>query len=253
MEDDVEFLGIGGGRTGQAVKDVRSALEQAETGPSDDGALGSQATRLIQNILDLGIDGKGWFHSASRVADEALAAHRDPEAAVDAIASQHVRLGAASGFLTSVGGFFTLPIALPANVLGFYLIATRMTAAIAKVRGYDISREEIRTAVLLTLVGADADDLLKKAGMASPVGGTLSNLAAQRLPGPAMMVVQKGVGFRLLATVGKNSLVRLGRIVPIVGGVIGAGLDGFMQRRMAASAKREFPPNRPAVTQNPAV
>ena len=121
-----------------------------------------------------------------------------------------------------------------------------MTAAIARVRGYDLRQEEIRTAVLLTLVGADADDLLKKAGMASP-GGTLSNLAAQRLPGPAMMVIQKGVGFRLLATAGKNMFVRLGKIVPIVGGVIGAGLDGFMQHRVAVSAKREFPTVRPEV------
>ena len=120
------LLGIGGGRTGQAVKDVRSALEQAEAGPRDEGVLGNQATRLVQNILDLGIDGKGWFHSAERVAGHALASHPDPEAAVDAIVRKHVRLGAASGFVTSVGGFITLPVALPANVLGFYLIATRM-------------------------------------------------------------------------------------------------------------------------------
>src|SRR6478609_1119157 len=250
-EDDVEFLGIGGGRTGQAVQEFRGALAQAEAGPRDEGVLGNQATRLVQNILDLGIDGKGFFHSADRVAERALADHRDPEAAVDAIVRQHISLGAASGFVTSAGGFFTLPLALPANVLGFYLIATRMVAAVARVRGYDLRQEEIRTAVLLTLVGADADDLLKKAGMASP-GGTLSNLAAQRLPGPAMMVVQKGVGFRLLATVGKNSLVRLGKIVPIVGGVIGAGLDSWMQHKVAVSAKREFPAARPAVTTAPA-
>ena len=242
----MEFLGIGGGRTGQAVKDVLGALAQAEDGPRDEGVLGNQATRLVQNILDLGIDGKGFFHSAERVAAHALAQHHDPEAAVDAIVRSHITLGAASGFVTSVGGFITLPLALPTNVLGFYLIATRMTAAIAKVRGYDLRQEEIRTAVLLTLVGADAEDLLKKAGMASP-GGTLSNLAAQRLPGPAMMVIQKGVGFRLLATAGKNMFVRLGKIVPIVGGVIGAGLDGFMQHRVAVSAKREFPTARPEV------
>jgi hypothetical protein len=63
-----------------------------------------------------------------------------------------------------------------------------------------------------------------------------------------MMVIQKGVGFRLLATAGKNMFVRLGKIVPVVGGVIGAGLDGFMQHRVAASAKREFPTARPAVS-----
>ena len=81
----MEFLGIGGSRTGQAVKDVRSALEQAEGGPRDEGVLGNQATRLVQNILDLGIDGKGFFHSADRVAAHALSQHRDPEAAVEAI------------------------------------------------------------------------------------------------------------------------------------------------------------------------
>ena len=240
-EDVVKVPGLGDGRTSEAVQDVKTALEQAKHGHQDEGVLGNQATKLVQNILDLGIDGKGRFHSAERVAEDALRAHPDREEAVEAIVRNHVRLGAASGFVTSAGGFITLPVALPANVLGFYLIATRMTAAIAKVRGYDIKQEQIRTAVLLTLVGADADDLLRKAGVASPTGG-LSNLAVQRLPGPAMMVIQKGVGFRLLATVGKNAFVRLGRIVPIVGGVIGAGLDGWMQHRVADSARREFPP-----------
>ena len=44
------------------------------------------------------------------------------------LASLMLVLGAASGFVTSLGGFITVPVALPLNVLGFYLIATRMTA-----------------------------------------------------------------------------------------------------------------------------
>jgi len=35
--------------------------------------------------------------------------------------------------------------------------------------------------------------------------------------------------------------------------VVGAGLDGFMQHRVGASAKREFPPARPAVSAPTAV
>jgi EcsC protein family len=187
------------------------------------------------------VDGKGFFSSAAYVADEALRAHDgDVEAAVDAIVRSHVVKGGAAGFVTSLGGFITLPVALPVNLLGFYLLATRMTAAVARVRGYDITSEQIRTAVLLTLVGAEADDLLRKANMVVP-GGTLSNLAAQRLPGPALMVVQKGIGFRLLAQVGRSSFARLGRLVPIVGGAIGAGLDAYMLRRFASNAKRQFP------------
>lgn len=68
----------------------------------------------------------------------------------------------ANGFVTSLGGFITMPVALPANVTGFYLLATRMVAAVAKARGYDLTQPHIRSAVLLSLVGADADDLLSQ-------------------------------------------------------------------------------------------
>jgi len=151
----------------------------------------------------------------------------------------HLKLAAGSGFVTSLGGFITLPVALPANVAGFYVLATRMVAAIAKVRGHDLSRPQVRSAVLLTLVGADADDLLAKAGMVAPTG-RLTALAAERLPGPALMVVNKAVGFRLLASTGKSVFGRFGRNVPLVGGVVGAGLDGFLMHRIAENARREF-------------
>ena len=152
---------------------------------------------------------------------------------------QHLKLGAAGGFVTGLGGFITLPIALPLNILEFYVVATRMVAAIASVRGYDIRQPEIRSAVLLTLVGADSDDLLKKAGVATT--GRLSNLAAQRLPGPALMVVNKAVAFRLLNQLGKKSLTRLGKGVPLVGGAVGAGLDVYLLKRIADYARHEFP------------
>ena len=63
----------------------------------------------------------------------------------------------------------------------------------------------------------------------------------QRLPGPALMVVNKAVGFRLLTQVGKRSLTRLGKAIALAGGVIGAGLDGFLMRSVAKQARQEFP------------
>jgi hypothetical protein len=218
----------------------QSALEQASGGPQDHGALGNSAVRMIENILDIGIDGRAPFDSAQRVADVARAGRADGHQAVDAVVQQHLKLAAAGGFFTGLGGFITLPVALPVNVLEFYLVATRMVASIASIRGYDIRQPEIRSAVLLTLVGADSDDLLKKAGVVAT--GRLSNLAAQRLPGPALMVVNKAVAFRLLSQVGKKSLAKLGKGVPFVGGVVGAGLDVYLLKRIADYARHEFPP-----------
>lgn len=217
----------------------RSALEQANAGPEDHGAFGNSVVRLIESILDTGIDGKGPFHSAQQVADVALSGHADVEQAVDAVVSSHLKLAAAGGFATGLGGFITLPVALPANVVEFYLVATRMVAAVASARGYDLRQPEIRAAVLLTLVGADSDDLLQKAGVTAT--GRLSNLAAQRLPGPALMVVNKAVAFRLISQMGKKALVRMGKALPVVGGVVGAGLDAYLLKRIADQARHEFP------------
>lgn len=222
------------------VAQTKSALEQAQDSPKDQGFIGNNAAKLVENLLDTGIEGKGPFDSAATVAAAALKkSNGNVDQAVDSVVNSHLKLAAAGGFVTGIGGFITLPISLPANVLGFYLLATRMTGAIASLRGHDITQQQIRTAVLLTLVGADAADLLAKAGMVSPTG-RLTNLAAQRLPGPALMVVNKAVGFRLLSTAGKKTFSRFGRNVPLIGGVVGAGLDGWLLKRISENARREF-------------
>jgi hypothetical protein len=227
-----------GDRNGEVHKNMfrGDAMAMAEAG--DDETAGA-ATRMVEHLMDVGIDGRGSFDSAQRVADVAMAEHLDAERAIDAMVRSHLRLAAAGGFVTSVGGFVVLPIALFANILEFYLVATRMVAGIASIRGYDIRKPEMRSAVLLALVGADADDLLKKAGFLST--GRLANLAVQRLPGPVLLAVNKAVGFRLLTQAGKKSLTRLGKAVPLAGGVIGAGVDTYLLKRIADHARHEFP------------
>ena len=205
-----------------------------------DDATAGAATKMIERLMDVGIDGRGRFASAQKVAEVAIAEHPDVEGAIGATVRAHLLLGAVGGFVTGLGGFITMSVALPANVLEFYLVATRMVATIASIRGYDIRRPEVRSAILLALVGADSDDLLAKAGYAG--SGRLANLAAQRLPGPALMALNKGVAFRLLTRVGRKSVTRFGRAVPLVGGVVGAGVDTFLLTRIADHARREFPP-----------
>ncbi|WP_426560481.1 EcsC family protein [Angustibacter sp. McL0619] len=220
-------------------------LQESDVEPGDKGiaaqasVMAAQAGAFVDKLLDVGIDGRGPFDSAQNVADGALSGHGDAEQAIDAVIRSHVRAAAAGGFVTGLGGFFTLPLALPVNVLEFYAIATRMVATVACLRGYDLRQQGVRSAVLLTLVGADAEDLLRGAGVQH--SGRLAGLATSRLPGPALMVLNKAIGFRLVARVGRSAAPRLGRGVPIVGGVLGAGFDVFLLRRIADQARREFP------------
>lgn len=207
-----------------------------------DDSTAAGVTRMFERLMDVGIDGRGRFDSAQKIADVAMAGHSDAERAIDAIVRSHLKLAVAGGFVTGLGGFLVMPIALPANVLEFYLVATRMVAGIASTRGYDIRQPEVRSAVLLALVGADADDLLRKL---SPLPGAstgwLAGLAVQRLPGPVLLAVNKGAGFRVLGQLGKKSLTRFGRVVPLAGGIVGAGVDAYLLKRIADYARDEFP------------
>ena len=196
-----------GSKKKESSKSAPSALEQAN---DPRGGMHGSVAKLVGSLLDVGIDGRGRFSSAREVADAALVEHGgNAEKAVAGVISDHLKLAGASGFLTNVGGFATMVVALPANVLGFYVLATRMSAAVAAVRGYDLSRREIRSAILLSLVGADAQDLLTKAGLSAPTG-RLAGLATQRLPGPALIMVNKAVGFRILSQAGRGAFTRFG-------------------------------------------
>lgn len=216
---------------------TRSALDEA----NDPGGNDDAVTVLIKRLTSIGIDGTRGFEGAAALADKALAKEGgDVERAVGRVVRQHLAGGAAGGFLTSLGGFLTMVVAIPANVFEFYVQATRLTASIAHLRGHDISDPRVRTAVLLTLVGSNASDILSKAGVSVGTSAAL-NVAGRNLPKSALMVIQKAVGFRILRSVGERLFSRIGKLVPLAGGVFGAVIDTAMMNRIADQARTEFP------------
>jgi hypothetical protein len=194
---------------------------------------------LVERLLRSGIDGIGPLQPAADVAAEARASTPTDAAAVERIIRTHVRLAATEGFLTGLGGFVTLLVALPANVWAFNILATHMVGAIAAVYGHDLSATEVRTAVLLTLAGDDAGDILHRAGAVARQG-RLTSLALRGLPPPALMAVNKGVVFRLLVRFSKSGLARFGKLVPGIGGLIGGGIDAFLMRGIGQRARNDF-------------
>ncbi|SEC07899.1 EcsC protein family protein [Nocardioides exalbidus] len=218
-------------------KDKRSALEAADDPRPDPGTV----DKLVDLLIDVGIKGRGPLSPVTAVADQALAkAGGDREKAIAALARRSTLTGGVGGFVTGLGGFVTMPVSLPVNVAEFYLQAVRLVGAVATLRGYDVHEPRVRTAILLTLVGSDADDVLKKTGMSSATGAVTS-YALKGLPPAALMVVNKAVGFRLLRGVSEKVLARFGRGIPLAGGVVGGGVDGWMMKKIADQAMEEFP------------
>ncbi len=214
----------------------KSRKQQPVHVPDDENVI----TRLITLLLDVGIDGAGPMPPAAELGHRAFVATGGREQAIARVARRGLVKSGVSGFATGMGGFVTMPLALPTNVAAFYLAATRTVAAIAHLRGYNVDDPAVRTAILLTLVGSDATDVLTKAGMKTPKGAA-TGVALSSLPPAALMMVNKAIGFRLVRGLGEKAAAQLGRAVPLAGGAIGATLDTVMMKTIATHAMKEFP------------
>lgn len=195
--------------------------------------------RLVKELLERGITGVGPFTGAEQVADEHANNADDIEKAIERLIATHVRLAAGSGFVTSLGGLVALPISVPAGVGGLYLVATRMCAAIAHLRGYDVHSEEVRSAIMVCMLGSAGTELLKNAGV--QIGTKSTAAALRRLPGKVLIEINKKVGYRLLTKFGEKGVINLAKLVPAVGGAIGATVDGLGCRSIAVYARSTFP------------
>lgn len=198
------------------------------------------ATKAIEQVQRAGIDGFGPLKGAEEVAAEALAATKgDVEKAIERLIRTHMRLAGSAGFITSVGGLITLPVAIPASVGATYLLAARMTAAIAHLRGYDIHTEDVRSTVLITMLGSAGAEVLKDVGI--QVGTKSVAAALKKVPGKVFIEINKAVGFRLVTKAGSKGVLNLTKIVPLISGPIGAGMEVVSIRAIAVYAKKNFP------------
>ena len=90
------------------------------------------ALRLIDRIVDLGLNGAGPIAGAKALADEYRAKYSTPEAAAMAMVRWESKKSFAVGAVTSAGGVITLPVTLPANLVATWANQVRLVGAIAQ-------------------------------------------------------------------------------------------------------------------------
>jgi len=202
----------------------------------------SMTSSFVHEAMDRAIRGVGPLDGAALAADKQLDENKgDMDAAIKELIENHVRLAGAQGFLTNMGGLVTMPVAVPANIAGLALIQCRMVGAIAHLRGYDLADKRTRNAILACLLGEEQMlALIKKKKMP----GTPMALATAPVYDPQLSTVMANeVASELVTRVaGKRIAYTVGRRVPIVGGLVGAGTDGFATWRIGRYVDREFLP-----------
>ena len=199
---------------------------------------------FVHRALDRAIRGVGPLDAAAATAAKQLEQHKgDVDKAIKDVIEQHVRLAGAQGFLTNIGGLVTMTVTVPTNIAGLALIQCRMVAAIAHLRGYDLEDKRTRNAILAGLLGEERMlTLIKK----KKLPGTPMALATAPVHDPHLdNVMANEVASELITKVaGKRIATTVGRRVPVVGGVVGAGTDGYSTWKIGRYVERDLLPRR---------
>lgn len=162
----------------------------------------------------------------------------DKETAIEKLIQFQTTKAAASGFLSNIGGIATIPVTLPANITSVILFQMRMIAAIAKIRGYDLKDDQVQTFVYATLAGTTITEIVKKGGIT--FGNKFALSMVNRIPGTVLTKINQAVGFRFVTKMGTTGIVNMGKMVPLVGGVIGGAVDTKTTLTIAKVAKQTF-------------
>ncbi len=202
-------------------------------------------TSFIREALARAVNGVGPLPGAAAAADKQLEEQDgDREKAVHEVIENHVRYAGAQGFVTNLGGLVTTAVTIPTNITGLALIQCRMIAGIAHLRGYDLEDPRVRNAILVTLLGEDSvEDLVRREKLPAPPMALAT--APVRDSGLDTRVSQEVGSALVTRVIGKRLAVTVGRRVPVVGGVVGAGADGYSTWRIGRYADRELLPRAP--------
>lgn len=113
-----------------------------------------------------------------------------------------------------------------------------MVAAIAHMGGYNLKDNEVKSFVYLCLAGNGAKEIIKNTGI--HIGKKLAINGVKRIPSAVITKINQAVGFRLLTKFGEKGAINLGKVVPIVGGVIGGTVDAITTITIGDVARNIF-------------
>lgn len=212
------------------------------TADAADAATGWWGPDILELIIAFAINGNRVMCGAAELArqyKEDKKYQGDVDQMIASMINWESTKNFSSGFITTyaTGGV--------ESILGSLWVAfavqARLAAAIAVLYGYDLNDDRVLTAVLLTLAGDGAREVLSKCGV--KVGKKITmKCIEKRIPGSILSKINKAVGFRLVTKDGVTSLITLTKFVPVVGGAVGGSIDAISCRAAGWCAKTAFQP-----------
>lgn len=202
------------------------------------GLTESNVGKVLDWAYEKAVNGIPGTDTAAELAENYLSKNGSIDDAINSLVNWQTTKCATSGFLAGLGGVVTMPVTIPANLASVIYVQIRMVAAIAHMHGHNLKDDQVQTFVYVCLTGQSANELIKGTGI--QLGLKLGKAQIQRIPGEVIKKINKLVGFRLVTKFGEKGVINLGKMLPILGGVIGGSADAITTRTIAKVAKKTF-------------
>lgn len=199
---------------------------------------------VMRQIVERAVEGTGPVKGAGAWGDQLL---RNRDGSVDAATRDAVAIttsmAGATGFVSGLGGVLASAVTLPANVVGLAILQVRLAATIAHIHGYDVDDDRVRLAVLASLLAEKEVGAMVRAGR---LPSTALGIATAPVYDPAVFatVSDAVMGAMVSRVGGKRMFVAVARRVPILGGVVGAGVDAAGTWYVANGVRAQLPSRR---------
>lgn len=193
---------------------------------------------LLDSLYSQVLDGLPHISKpVSELANDYTIKYSKIETAAKKMNANQIKKCTVTGVLTGLGGAITLPVAIPADVGSVLYVQMRMVACNAHIGGYDLKDDAVQTLIYACLAGVAIDNVIKDAGIKA--GQKFAVNLIKKIPGDVIKAINQKAGFRLLTKFGETGIINLGKMVPVVGGIIGGGLD-FAETKVIGDRAYKF-------------
>lgn len=196
-------------------------------------------TQSLYSAYDLAAINTPLIGGVAELAEDYLKANKyNKEKSIDSLIRWQCSKAGMSGLILGIPGGFLAAGTIPMDIFNTFVIQMRLASSIAYINEYDLHSDQVKIMCIATACGAKTADVLKGVGV--KVGEAYAKKMISSISRETIKQINKAVGTRLLTKFGEKGVINLGKLLPIVGGVIGGSVDTIATYATGKAAKGLF-------------
>lgn len=173
--------------------------------------------------------------SCFQLAEEYRDSRMTPEECADNFINWQTAKAGAAGFALGLPGFAFMPVTIPADLVSVAYLQLRMVAVIGLLFGWNARSDQFRTMAYLSLLGSAAGEAARDFGIRASTRVAAVQLN-KRISGEMLKKINARLAPRFFTKAGSTGLVNISKLVPVLGGLVGGGINVLVTRQIGKTA-----------------